>query len=110
MSHYRIICENWSVTSSFVSNGSVAPLEELGFERTGRYPEWKYHGGGFHDDLVYAITSDGRAEPQGAPHQSDPLATPSGSVSTSASGFVPASTYASLISHSPSPSRTMYSP
>ena len=51
--------------------GSVAPLEELGFERTGRSPEREYHDGEFHDDLVYANTSDGRAEPRGAVRHTD---------------------------------------
>jgi len=41
------------------NEGSVALLEALGFERTGRYPDWEYHDGAFHDDLVYAVTRDG---------------------------------------------------
>lgn len=40
------------------NEGSVALLEDLGFERTGRYPDWEYHDGAFHDDLVYATTRD----------------------------------------------------
>lgn len=40
------------------NEASVALLEALGFEETGRYPDWEYHDGAFHDDLVYATTRD----------------------------------------------------
>jgi RimJ/RimL family protein N-acetyltransferase len=40
------------------NDASVALLESLGFEQTGRYPDWEYHDGEHHDDLVYAITRD----------------------------------------------------
>lgn len=42
-------------------DASIGLLESLGFDRTGRYPDWEYHDGEHHDDLVYALTRDGWA-------------------------------------------------